>query len=136
MEWKMANNHSDWQEVRTRVFIQEQGFHNEFDDIDAYATHITCYLKGSVIGCARCFRVDEETWRIGRIAVLEAYRHVGIGEQLLQKAEDIAKSNNAKRAILDAQCQAQQFYEKSKYQAKGEIHMDEHVPHILMIKKL
>lgn len=38
--------------------------------------------------------------------------------------------------MLDAQCRMQGFYERLNYQVDGEIHMDEHVPHVQMRKRL
>lgn len=31
------------QKIREIVFMEEQGFHNEFDEIDSYATHLVLY---------------------------------------------------------------------------------------------
>lgn len=42
-------------DIRREVFIDEQGFKNEFDDIDITAIHLVCYDKEKPIGTARIF---------------------------------------------------------------------------------
>lgn len=55
------------------VFVKEQGFQNEFDDIDDFATHICIYEDGKALGCVR-FYVENDKMRIGRLAVLKQAR--------------------------------------------------------------
>ena len=40
---------------RREVFVDEQGFKNEFDDIDNTAIHLVCYDNENPIGTARIF---------------------------------------------------------------------------------
>ena len=43
-------------EVRQKVFVDEQGFHNEFDDIDETATHIVMFDEDKIpIATCRIF---------------------------------------------------------------------------------
>lgn len=44
--------------VRTEVFMQEQGFVNEFDETDAKATHIVAFVDNIPIGTCRFFEDD------------------------------------------------------------------------------
>ena len=51
-------NFADARIVRTRVFMEEQGFANEFDSLDAHPAtlHVTLYdAEGALAGCARTF---------------------------------------------------------------------------------
>ena len=76
IEIKTKDNEQDYRYVRIEVFMKEQGFQNEFDEIDATAVHITVYVDGTLAGCARCFPKEEEAaWVFGRIAVLPQFRH-------------------------------------------------------------
>ena len=85
--------------------MKEQGFQNEFDELDAIAVHITVYVDGILAGCARCFpKEDEKAWVFGRIAVLPQFRHQGLGGVLLSEMEKIVRSQKGSRCILDAQC--------------------------------
>lgn len=134
---KIKDNEQDYRAVRIEVFMKEQGFQNEFDEIDAVATHLTVYVDGELAGCARCFPHQEDaTWVFGRIAVLPQFRHQGLGGVLLQEMEKLVKSRGRKRCLLDAQCRACAFYERYGYTVCGQEHMDEHVPHVQMEKIL
>lgn len=134
---KTKDNEQDYRTVRIEVFMKEQGFHNEFDEIDAIATHLTVYVDGVLAGCARCFPHREDAvWVFGRIAVLPQFRHQGLGGVLLQEMEKLVKSRGGKRCLLDAQCRACAFYESYGYTVCGQEHMDEHVPHVQMGKIL
>lgn len=137
IEIKTKDNEQDYRYVRIEVFMKEQGFQNEFDEIDATAVHITVYVDGTLAGCARCFPKEEEVaWVFGRIAVLPQFRHQGLGGVLLSEMESIVHSKKGRRCILDAQCRACAFYESYGYTICGEEHMDEHVPHVQMEKLL
>lgn len=135
---KTRDNTKDWHFIREEVFMKEQGFQNEFDDIDQYAIHITLYVDGKPAGCARCFPQanQKDCWTLGRIAILPQYRHQKLGGVLLTELENEVKKNQGTRCRLDAQCRVKDFYEYYGYEVCGEVHMDEHVPHIQMQKKL
>lgn len=135
LEWKKDQNQADWHMIREEVFVKEQGFQNEFDDIDDDATHICVYENGKAIGCIR-FYVENEKMRIGRLAVLKQARNRQLGAYLLKLAETEIKNAGYHEVYLDAQCRVMGFYEKQGYVTCGEQHMDEHVPHVLMKKVL
>lgn len=135
MEWKVKDNCEDWYDVRKRVFVEEQGFQNEFDETDKTAIHITMYEDGAIVGCARCIK-EEHSYRIGRVALLPAYRKKGYGKSLLQYAEGVITDHGGACIYLDAQCRVIPFYEKNGYQVCGEEHLDEGVAHKEMKKVL
>ncbi len=132
--------------IRQRVFVEEQGYQNEFDDIDNYdeVVHITAYQAGELVGCARVFpsRLQDgfeaapHTWIFGRLAVLPAQRGGGFGSALLAQAEAYARQAGATEMHLHAKVQAQPFYERAGYVAYGPIEFDEHVEHQWMKKSL
>lgn len=129
------NEEIDWRFVRETVFMQEQGFANEFDDIDQSAIHMTAYEGSKLIGCGRIYANDDPTtFHIGRLAVLKEYRNQGYGARILAELEYAARQQGAYCAKLDAQEQAIPFYELQGYVICGEPHMDEHVEHIEMMK--
>lgn len=134
--FKASENEKDWHDIREAVFVKEQGFHDEFDEIDQIATHITVYVDGLIAGCIRYFQ-EEESYRIGRLAVLPKYRTLHLGSALVQQVEQQLKLKQEHVQIyLDAQCRVVPFYEKLGYVICGEEHMDEHVPHVQMSKEL
>lgn len=124
--------------IREEVFMKEQGFENEFDDIDARAYHAVLYVDGVPAANGRLFTDDPERkiWTVGRIAVLKEMRKLHLGSDIMQILEEQCKAVGGERIQLSAQCQAQPFYEKCAYTASGDIYMDEHCPHIHMEKVL
>lgn len=136
MNFKVTNMLSeDEKMIRETVFIKEQKFEIEFDDIDNIATHIVMYLDNKPVGCCRLYKSNSE-YHIGRIAVLKPYRGKGFGEKILLQAEKVAKELGADSIKLSAQVRASGFYEKLGYKKYGEIYFDEYCEHIAMKKDI
>lgn len=136
-------NFDDARFVRTRVFMEEQGFENEFDavDGDSRTIHVTLYEDGRLVGCARTFpdpdHPDEPgRWVFGRLAVLPEARHGGCGAALLAESERLAREAGATEMHLHSQCYVTGLYERAGYEQYGPIELDEHVEHIWMKKTL
>lgn len=125
-------------EVRQKVFVEEQGFVDEFDEIDKRAIHLLLLENQLPIGTARLFLTDEkqQTYRIGRVAIIKEYRGKKLGNEILRCLEEKAKELGAKKLELSAQCRVEKFYEKNGYVASGHIYLDEGCPHIHMEKQL
>lgn len=123
--------------IRQEVFIDEQGFEYEFDEIDSFATHIVLYLDGTAAGVCRVFS-DPKTGRmtLGRLAVSKAHRGRGLGTMLLKSAEEHSRSKGADELWLHAQRQAEHFYSSAGYTPIGETEYEEGCPHVWMMKKL
>ena len=134
IDFKVTNTLSeDEKYIRETVFIEEQKFKIEFDDIDNIATHIVMYLDNNPVGCCRLYKQENE-YHIGRIAILKPYRGKGYGEKILLQAEKNAKKMGADSISLSAQVRAAGFYEKLGYNKHGEIYFDEYCEHIAMKK--
>ena len=73
---------------------------------------------------------------IGRLAVDQVWRGHGFGSILVKEMEKRAERMGASTLLLDAQTRAIGFYEKMGYAVCGEEHMDGHVPHKMMKKRL
>lgn len=121
--------------IREKVFVEEQGFENEFDDIDSTCLHLVIFQNHQPVGCARMFD-DQGEMILGRIAVLKEYRHLHLGSYILQCLENKAKELKYTRVILSAQVRASHFYLKNDYEAYGEEYLDEYCPHIHMKKDI
>lgn len=124
--------HPDARFIRKMVFMEEQGFKNEFDEIDDEAKHVVIYSQNNPVATCRYYKKDDRYY-IGRIAVLYEYRGAHLGSKLLKLAEDALK-NETDEIYLDAQVRAMDFYMKNGYVACGEEHDDEGVPHMMMKK--
>ena len=123
--------------IREVVFVKEQGFVDEFDEIDDNSTHVVMYDKDKPIACCRCYTLEDKTeYMLGRFAVIKEYRGKYIGTELLKVAERIAKENNAIKMSLSAQCRAKEFYKSCGFEEIGEIYYDQYCEHIHMEKTL
>lgn len=123
--------------IRQEVFVAEQGFHDEFDDIDSIAHHLLLYVDGQTAGCCRLFPSKREhTYVMGRLAVRKQFRGKSYGKLILQEAEKWLRRQNVHILELSAQVRVQPFYESLGYIALGEEYLDEHCPHIHMEKDL
>ncbi|MEG0324825.1 MAG: GNAT family N-acetyltransferase [Raoultibacter sp.] len=133
-------NKEDAFAVRTAVFINEQGFKDEFDDVDELDStiHLSAYLDESLAGCARTFPDPEHSERyiFGRLAVLPDYRKHGLGSKILKATEDAACDRGAKEIHLHAQCSVTPLYDSHGYTEYGAIDFDELVEHIWMNREL
>lgn len=124
-------------EIREEVFMKEQGFVNEFDDIDSIATHLVLFWEGQPAGVCRFFPTKEPgVWDFGRLAVRKAYRDKHLGSLLVQEAERQIRDQGGAKLALMAQIRVQKFYEKNGYTPFGEPCDDEGCPHIWMVKVL
>ncbi|MGN0401067.1 MAG: GNAT family N-acetyltransferase, partial [Acetatifactor sp.] len=123
--------------IRTRVFMEEQKFENEFDEIDSISTHIVIFESAEPVAtCRLYFSGERQCYVIGRIAVLKDFRGRNLGAELLKAAEKEIISLNGNTAELLAQVRVSAFYEKKGYRSLGEVLSDEGCPHVWMRKEL
>lgn len=125
--------------IRKKVFIEEQSVDEslEIDDLENQTTHLVGYREGIPCCTARLYLKDSSHLKVQRVAVLKDYRNKGIGKDLLEEIEKLAKHTfSADYLILDSQDHAIPFYEKSGYTASGEGFMDAGIPHHHMHKKI
>lgn len=124
-------------EIRATVFVKEQGFKKEFDEVDNLARHMIIYEEEQPIStCRFYFNEGKQSFIIGRIAVIKEYRSKGIGRKMLKEAEDIIRQDGGKSTMVSGQVRVEKFYEKLGYQKQGEVFLDEGCPHIWMKKVL
>lgn len=121
--------------IRISVFMQEQGFTQEFDALDELAVHLVAFDDSLPIATCRLWEQDG-FWHVGRLAVIKSHRCMGLGAQMLGAAERYVKAQGGKRISLHAQCRAEAFYRRCGYLPYGEIDYDEGVEHVHMQKEL
>ena len=79
----------DIKQIRTDVFMKEQGFENEFDEIDETAKFVLLSIDGKAVGTCRFFPSDiEGDAHIGRMAVRKLYRGQNLGSKIMLAAEN------------------------------------------------
>jgi len=126
---------ADWQHdraliehVRRCVFIVEQGVpeSEEWDAADRVCEHALAFTtKRDVIGTGRL----EGTGKIGRIAVLPAWRGRGVGDLLLAHLIGRARQEGFAGVHLNAQTHALAFYERHGFRAVGAVFDEVGIPH-------
>ena len=123
--------------IRETVFVKEQHFNDEFDEIDDAAVHMMLFVDDAPAACCRYFPDEQsDCYIVGRIAVLKAYRGKHLGERMLTEAEQAIRARGGKKVSLSAQLRVKPFYEKQGYIPHGEIYLDEYCEHIHMEKIL
>ncbi|MCR4697808.1 MAG: GNAT family N-acetyltransferase [Bacilli bacterium] len=127
----------DAMKIRQEVFVEEQKFKDEFDEIDKYCITLVGYDEGKPVACSRAFFDEEEKkYKVGRFAVLKDYRGKGLGLEMLQATCEVIKRQGGTQVWLHSQMQAVGFYEKLGFVQTGEIGYEEYCPHIWMVKKV
>src|SRR5579862_204677 len=101
--------------VRVTVFVEEQKVpvELELDERDADAVHYLASIDATPIGTARLVDYLDRGRRvakIGRVAILPAYRKSGIGSVLMRHVLDDARARGFDEAMLDSQTYVIAFY--------------------------
>ena len=125
----------DAQYVRTKVFMEEQGYQDEFDEVDEFCVHVVAYDEDWPVGCARVFAESDNPtcFYIGRVAVLMSSRKQGIGRILVEKCKDVAIEGGASEIVLHAQARLEGWYGSMGYSRFREVDFeDEGQPHVWM----
>lgn len=120
--------------IRHRVFVEEQGVPPELeeDNQDATAIHFLGMHEHEPIACARLLTDGH----FGRVAVLPRYRNSGIGRELLQAIDEMARNMGIKRIKAEMQCNAAGFYLRNGFTTTSGFLMDAGIPHIHIYKNL
>ncbi|WP_447730175.1 GNAT family N-acetyltransferase [Pseudoxanthomonas suwonensis] len=130
-----AREHADVHAVRTTVFVEGQGVPAELerDALDPVSAHVLARTAdGTPVGTAR-LTPDR---RIGRMAVLEAYRGRGIGEALLEALVAHARARGWPEVSLHAQLHALPFYARAGFVPCGPVFSEAGIDHRLMVRRL
>ncbi|SDM93034.1 Predicted N-acyltransferase, GNAT family [Paenibacillus sp. yr247] len=128
--------------VRFKVFVDEQQVpeHLEMDEKDESpeACHHFLISDGDQpVAAARWYEYQPQTAKLQRVAVLKEYRGRSLGKQIILAMEQQAREMNCSSAILDAQCQAEGFYNQLGYQViSDEPFYDAGILHVRMKKPL
>jgi len=128
--------------IRHDVFVIEQQVPAEieidqFDVISPDVHHVLLSTDGQAVATGRLIYYSKDTAKMQRIAVLQSHRSFGYGRVLLLAMEERARELGLTYSLLDAQCQAQKFYEKLGYEViSEEPFYDADILHVRMRKSL
>lgn len=119
--------------VRGEVFIVEQqiDWREELDTYDYDSALFTLYVKDTPVGAARLYKN-----KVGRVAILKAWRKQGLGRIIMEHVETHAKQQGYTSLELGAQTYIIPFYESLGYTAYGPIFKDADIDHTMMYKTL
>lgn len=123
-------------DIRTAVFVGEQGIDSnlEFDRFDKVAAPALFALledEGAAAATARLV-LTEKGYKLGRVAVLKAFRGMGYGDAVVRTLLEKALSLGAEEVFVDAQNHAVPFYEKIGFKIVGGEITDRGLNHIQM----
>ena len=128
-EW---NAHCDpLRTVRRAVFVDEQGVPEalEWDELDGLCRHVLAVdARGEGIGAGRL----TPDGRIGRMAVLKAWRGKGVGSAILVALLQAAEREGRTTVTLHAQTHAIGFYARHGFAAEGPEFLEADIPHRMM----
>ena len=139
MKTSVYNNFPDCAKaIREAVFINEQGFQQEFDEIDNTATHFVLFDddKIPVATCRVFWNTAINEYVLGRLAVMKEYRGKNIGSAIVNEAEKYVCEKGGTGIALHAQCRVADFYKKIGFTEFGDIEDEQGCPHIWMKKSL
>lgn len=121
--------------VRTEVFIEEQQIpeREEWDADDQGADHaLARSADGTPIGTGRLL----PDGRIGRMAVVKAWRGQGVGAALLRHLMERAAARGMRRLRLSSQKYAVPFYAQAGFLIDGPEYLECDIPHQGMLLDL
>ncbi len=139
--WQYLQDQAALRQIRTLVFINEQNVPPalEWGTEDKVAIHLlACDHKAQPIACVRLVIGSElnqpilSSGKIGRMAVLAAWRSQGVGTALLHAAIVYFHQHGIQHISLSAQVHAIGFYRRAGFVVSSEPYSDAGIPHVDM----
>ncbi len=97
---------------------------------------IGAFDEEEMTGCCILTDISSGSVKLRQMAVLKNMQGKGIGEMIIQFAENIARDKGYQTLTMHARDSAIGFYEKYGYKVVGEEFMEINIPHHMMKKKL
>jgi predicted GNAT family N-acyltransferase len=118
--------------IRLAVFVKEQGVPEELelDEEDPLAWHAIAKLDGQAIGTARL----QKDGKIGRMAVIQAYRRQGVASAMMNVLLKFGRQHGINQFNLHAQIEALPFYERFGFVVNGPVFNEAGIAHQIMRK--
>lgn len=129
--------HADAMAVRMEVFVREQGIpaELEWDEDDARSLHVVLRDgQGLAVATGRLLPAHDGVAKIGRMAVLSAWRGKGLGAQVMRALSAAAWQRGDRELVLHAQAAAVGFYRRLGFESRGDPFDEVGMPHQQMFK--
>lgn len=117
--------------LRIEVFVDEQKvpLEEEFDDDDPRSAHVLALAPdGTPVATGRLVPGG----RIGRLAVVAAWRKRGVGALVFERLLELGVAHGHGTVRLSAQVAAVPFYERFGFRTEGDVYLDCGIDHIDM----
>jgi predicted GNAT family N-acyltransferase len=123
------------QAVRHAVFVEEQGIPEslEWDGRDGDCRHVLALAGDAAVVATGRLMSDG---RIGRMAVLQAWRGCGVGRALLERLQQLALRAGLQQIYVHAQLEVAGFYSLAGFQVSGQPFVTADIAHVVMTKVL
>ena len=131
----------DARQIRTAVFIEEQGIPKDMEwdeaDPDPGCVHAVAYNRfGQPLATGRLLEHVPGVAKIGRMAVSQTMRGSGVGQSVLEALMKAAREQGYREAVLHAQMSAAAFYTRAGFVTRGAMFEEVGIPHIEMVRTL
>jgi len=125
--------------LRTDILRIPLGMEFYVEDIraefDQY--HLGAYeVGGELVGCLSLLPYGKGAIKMRQVAVRENVQGAGIGRQMVEESELIARQLGYTKMVLHARDVAVAFYKKLGYKKIGKMFEEVEIPHFKMEKKL
>lgn len=119
--------------IRLEVFVEEQKvpLEEEHDSWDLTAQHFGVFAEDALVGTGRLVTCGKRGI-IGRVAVLQGFRGLGLGSGLIRLMVTKAQEAGLDEISLGAQVRAEGFYERLGFRGEGPEFLDAGIPHRAM----
>jgi N-acetylglutamate synthase-like GNAT family acetyltransferase len=115
-----------------------QPYESSYDTLES--SSINCYIRDHQNNVVACGRLQENQGKVGQIrymAVHPNHRGTGLGQAILKRLEQEAKSMELTKIELQARENALKFYEQNRYILKGKTFLlFDSIQHYLMEKHI
>lgn len=112
------------------VFSPEQ-LDAERDDI-----HLACFRDDDLVACLVLTPKENGEIKMRQVAVAPGLQGTGIGRQLVEESERVARDHGFSRIVLNARETAIPFYRRLDYHTIGEQFFEVGIPHFQMWKRI
>ena len=131
---RWAQDEAALKQLRETVFVREQAVppEIEWDGRDRDAVHVIARDGEQAVACGRLLADG----KIGRMAVLPAWRGRGVGAAVLAALVDEARQRGLRRVYLHAQAHAEGFYAGQGFDAEGDRFEEAGIPHVAMARAI
>jgi predicted GNAT family N-acyltransferase len=125
-------------ELRMDVLRKPLGLTYTADDLakDEFDFLLVVFSENEIIACCILHQVNKNTFKLRQMAVANSLQKNGVGQGLIQFAEQFALQKNVNKIEMNARKYAVGFYEKLGYNIIDNEFLEVGIPHFKMEKSL